>query len=97
LRNYVAYYVVIAKLLQLRKSKLLRDNLTIDSVKKAYSSKTKLRNVTKDKIIAFRTLQDVLSKSFYLIYVDSKRSLYVNLDISKKFNFDNIIYYVKKL
>lgn len=96
LRDYVAHYVVIAKSLQLRKTKLLRDDSTTSNVKKAYSSKTRLRNATKDEVIVFRTLQDVLSKSFYLIYASSKRSLYVNLDVNKKFDFYDIIYHVKK-
>ena len=38
----------------------------------------------------------MLSKLFYLIHVDIKRSLFIDLDVSKKFDFEVMLYYVKK-
>ena len=42
----------------------------------------------------FRILQKILSKLTFLAHFDSKKTLYINLDVSKRFDFDVIIYYV---
>ena len=44
----------------------------------------------------FNILQTLLSKSLYLIHTSTKRSLFVDLDASKKIDFDVIIYHVKE-
>ena len=38
----------------------------------------------------------MLSKFFYLIYVSIKRNLFIDLNVNKKFDFDVIIYHVRK-
>lgn len=95
LRKYVSHYASIFKSLQIRKIELLKDDFVAKNARKAYSSKIKLLHLTKDELSFFRILQKLLFKSFYLIYVNSKRPLYVNLDASKKFDFDEMIYHIK--
>ena len=96
LREYIPHYVDVFKALQARKTKLLRDDLVVENAKKIYSSKTRLNHSTKTELKTFDTLQTLLSKLFYLIHASSKRSLYVDLDINKKFDFDIMIYHVKE-
>ena len=96
LREYISHYVDVFKSLQTRKTKLLRDDFVADSARKIYSSKTRLNHFIEAKIKAFNTLQALLSKLSYLIHASTKRSLYVDLDTSKEFDFDVIIYHVKE-
>ena len=97
MRNYVFYYVDIFKSLQNRKIVLLRHDSTIDNARRFYSIKTRLKDSIELEIAFFEILQIMLSKSFYLIHVDIKRSLFIDLDVSKKFDFEVMLYYVKKL
>ena len=75
----------------------MRYNSTIDNVRKFYSIKIRLKNSIELKIIFFEILQIMLSKFFYLIHVDIKRSLFIDLNVNKKFDFEIMLYYVKKL
>ena len=96
LREYISHYVDVFKSLQKRKTKLLRDDSVTDSAKKIYSSKTRLNHSIEVKINTFNTLQALLSKLSYFIHASTKRSLYVDLDASKEFDFDVMIYHVKE-
>ena len=96
MRNYVSYYVDIFKSLQNRKIELLRHDSTIDSVRRFYSIKIRLKDSIELEITFFEILQIMLSKSFYLTHVDIKRSLFIDLDVNKKFDFEIMLYYVKK-
>ena len=49
------------------------------------------------KRVAFNILQSIFSKSFYLIHSNSKRQLFIDLDANKKFDFEIMLYYVKKV
>ena len=95
MRNYIFHYVEIFKSLQKRKTKFLRNDSIVDNAKKIYSKKIKMKYSMKKKIAMFKTLQAMLSKSLFLIHVNFVRQLYVNLNVSKKFDFNVIIYYVK--
>ena len=83
------------KFLQIKKTKLLKFFLKIDNVKKTYSSRTRLNNLISSKMNFFRNFQALLSKSSYLIHHDSKRQIFIDFDINKKFDFDVIIYHLK--
>ena len=96
LRKYISHYVGIFKLLQIRKIELFRNDLKVDNERKIYFSKTRLQHFIEKEIIAFEILQNLLSQSFYLIHVDIKRSLFVDLNASKKFEFDTMIYHIKE-
>lgn len=97
MREYVSKYAKIFKSLQLCKIELLRDDFVVGNARRIYFSKTRLKHSTNLKKIFFDVLQDLLFKSFYLIHFSSKRLLYVNFDVNKKFEFDAIVYYVKEV
>ena len=97
MRNYIFFYVDISKLLQKRKTTLLKHDFVIDNVKRIYVFKTRLNKLFELKRVVFNTLQSILSKSFYLIHSNNKRQLFIDLDVSKKFDFEVMLYYVKNV
>ena len=72
----------------------MRFDTITNNVRRIYVVKTRIRNSIQ-KNIAFIILQLLLFKSFYLIYVNIKRQLFINLNINKKFEFEIMIYHVK--
>ena len=96
LRDYIINYVDISKSLQDRKTKMLRHESIIDNARRFYFFKTRLNNFTKIEIVSYKALQAVLIESFYFVYVNVKRSLFIDFDVSKKFDIDVMLYYVKK-
>ena len=92
--EYVAYYIEISKSLQNRKTILLKSAFKANFVRKLYTSRTHVVNFIFLELESFRFLQDALSKSTYLIYHDFNKQLYMNLNVSKKFEFEIITYHV---
>ena len=97
MRDYILFYVDISKSLQKRKTILLRHDSVIDNARRAYAFKTRLNKLFELERVSFNTLQSILSKSFYLIHSNSKRQLFIDLNVSKKFDFEIMLYYVKKV
>ena len=95
LREYVFYYADVFKVLQIKKIELLKFFSVVDNARKTFASRTKIDNFTALKIEFFRILQSLLSQSSYLIHHDSKRQLFVDLNVNKKFDFDVVIYHIK--
>ena len=46
---------------------------------------------------SFDVLQEILTKFFYLIHSNTKKQLFIDFDINKKFDFEVILYYMKKI
>ena len=97
IRNYIFFYVDIHKLFQKRKTTLLKHDFVIDNAKRAYVFKTRLNKLFELKRVVFNILQNIFSKSFYLIHSNSKRQLFIDLNVSKKFDFKIMLYYIKKI
>ena len=97
LRNYIVHYVDIFKSLQNRKIELLRHDFVDENQRRVYFTKTFLTNSTKTKLIVYNRLQTILVKSSYLIHVDIKRQLFIDLNINKKFDMKIMLYYVKEV
>ena len=97
LRDYVSWYVEVAKSLQILKIELLHDESIVDNVRKIYSRNIKIKNSTVEKLTFFQILQLLLVKLFYLIHSNFTKKLFVNLDFSKKFELIDIIYHVKNI
>ena len=95
LREYVSFYVDVSKSLQKRKTKLLRSDLVTERERKFFFAKTRIRDSTNLKKIFFFSLQTLLSRLSYLVHVDKARQLFVDLDDSKEFDFEVMIYHVK--
>ena len=91
LRDYISYYAKIFKSLQKRKTKFFRKDSIANSARKTYSRKIKIKYLMKREFAAFKTLQTMLSKSSFLIHVNFARQLYVNLNVSKEFDFNVIV------
>ena len=75
---------------------MLRHELIINNTRCAYFLKTQLKNFIKTKLKFFRFFQNFLFKLLFLIYVNIKRLLFINLNINKKFDIEIMLYYVKK-
>ena len=97
LREYISHYADIFKSLQDRKIELLRFESIVDETRRAYVVKIRVRNSTKKKKTAFATLQSLFFKFFFLIHLNIKRQLFINLNVSKKFDFEIMIYHVKAI
>ena len=97
LRDCIAHYVDIFKSLQNNKTELLRNEFIAKNVRRVYFSKTRVQHFTTEELISFDALQIVLTKFFYLIHSNLKRQLFIDLNVNKKFDFDVMLYYVKKV
>ena len=96
MRDYIAHYADISKPLQNRKTELLRHGPIADNARRAYSSKTRVQNPTKAELTSFRSLQQLLSQPSFLVHVNTQRQLFINLNASKEFGIEAMLYYVKK-
>ena len=96
LRDYVSMYVDVAKSLQKFKIELFRNASVTNNVKKIFFRTIKIKNFISRKLASFQILQILLSKSFYLIHVDSTRRIYIDLNVNKKFDLNVMMYHVKK-
>ena len=96
LRDYVFMYVDVAKSLQKLKIELLRNASVTDNVRKIFSRIIKIKNFISRKLASFQIFQILLSKSFYLIHVDSTRRIYIDLNVNKKFDLNVMMYHCKK-
>ena len=96
MKKYVSFYVDVFKSLQKRKTILLKFALKKKSVKKTFVSRIRIDNSISRKRASYEIFQSLFSKFFYLIHHDSKRQIYVNLNVNKKFDIDVVVYHVKK-
>ena len=96
LRDYIPHYAGISKPLQDRKTELLRHGPTAGSARRTYSIKTRVQHPTELEKTSFEVLQSILSKPSYLVHVDTKRQLFIDLDASKEFGIGAMLYYVKE-
>ena len=97
LRDYIVYYIDIFKSLQNKKIELFRDEFIAKNVKRFYFSKTRVQHFIAKKLISFDVLQIVLTNFFYFVHSNFKRQLFVDLNVSKKFDFDVMFYYIKTI
>ena len=77
--------------------KLFRNNLVVENVRRIYFNKIRLQYFTKQKLILLDILQNLLTKSFYLIHSNTKKQSFINFNVNKKFDFNIILYYIKKV
>ena len=95
MREYVSFYADIVKSLQKLKTDFLRLESVVDNARKVYSKEIKIQHLIDRERLFFQILQTLIFKLSYLVHSDLARRLYVDLDASKKFDFDAIIYHVK--
>ena len=92
-RQYIKHYAVKSKFLQLRKTRLLKTASKSENAKKSYAVKIKVTQFTKKELNSFKTFQQNLFKSTYLIHFDLTRQLYVDLNFSDT-DINAMIYHV---
>ena len=97
LKDYISHYAGIFKSFQERKTKLLQNEFITDNARKIYSKKIKIKYFIEKKLAAFKALQILLFKSSFFIYINLRRQLYIDLNVSKKFDFNVMIYHVKDI
>jgi hypothetical protein len=95
MREYVFNYVEVSQSLQNRKTLLLKSSSVVEFVRRKFSLNIRLLNLTFAKKQTFEHIQNALSKRRRLIHVDIERQLYDDVDVSKKFDIDVMIYHVK--
>ena len=99
LRHCIDNYAQLTQFFQARKTiftKTLSIDKTFDSIRKKYSSRLTLKNSNNEKCQIFYKLQNVFVNSIFLVYFDSNRRFYVDLKISKRWDFVVMIYHVVK-
>ena len=101
LRHCINRYAQLVETLQVKKTTLIKQlsSITIidkalKSVRKSMSSRLFIDKLTTEELIFFRQLQDVFSTSIFLAHFNSNRQLYIDFDVSKRWNFVVMIYHV---
>ena len=95
LRDYISHYVDVFKSFQNRKIEFFRNEFVVENARRIYFNKTRFQHFTKQKLTLFDALQEILTKFFYLIHSNTKKQLFIDFDVNKKFDFDVMLYYVK--
>lgn len=96
LRDYILYYIGIAKPLQDPNTKLFSQALKSGNLRWSFASKTKVQDPIACKLASFITIQDLLSCPSYFIYPDPECQIFIDIDVSKEFGFGVIIYHLKE-
>jgi hypothetical protein len=95
MREYVLNYASVSQSLQDRKILLLKNSSIFDAVRRKFSFFTRLLNSTSIKKQTFNLIQSALFKPRRLVHVDVERQFYDDVDVSKEFDIDVMIYHVK--
>ena len=95
LRHYISYYAQKSNSLQLRKTDLFRLILFNKNVfRKSYSVRVILTNVIDVERNSYEQLQKAFSRQKFLFHFDSTRTLYADIDASKVYEFETMIYHI---
>ena len=92
---YVSFYAHISESLQRRKTLLLKNEFKQRFQKKIFSKRTMLNETTNQKYEVYEQLQHIFNQSSFLIHFDSNKSIYIDVNASKRKNFDVMIFHVK--
>ena len=94
MRNYVFYYVQIAKSLQNCKTILLKKNQSKTISKFFFKKKTFINQSINAKYKSYEYLQIRFSKSNFLIYFETIRSIFIDVNALKKKDFEIILFHI---
>ena len=95
MRNYVSYYVQIAESLQNQKTIFLKNEPIKNNLRKAFSKKTSINQPINAKYQSYEYLQIRFSKPSFLIHFETMKSTFIDVDVSKKRNFEIMIFHVQ--
>ena len=95
LKHYISYYAQKSNLLQIRKTNLLRLILSNkEFFRKAYSIRVDFMNIIDFERNFYEQLQKTFSRQKLLFHFDSIKTLYANIDASKSYEFEVMIYHI---
>ena len=95
LRHYISYYAQKSNSLQIRKTNLLRLIFSNkDAFRKAYSARVDLTNIIDFERNFYEQLQKTFNRQKFLFHFDSIKTLYANIDASKSYEFEVMIYHI---
>ena len=96
LRSYILFYAQKTESLQRRKMMLLRmSSFNKRRVGKMYSQTIVLKFSTNEKLNSYCQLQKFFTRVEFLIHFDRNRTLYIDIDVSKRCDFEVMIYHLK--
>ena len=96
LRDFIFYYAQKIDVLQKRKTLLLRQfSFNKNVTRKIFFKKIIIENFIVEKLKSFRQFQKFFKQIIFLIHFFDEKILYVDIDISKRRDFETIIYYLK--
>ena len=95
MQNYVSYYVQIAEPLQNRKTIFLKKKSIKNNFKKMFFKRTSIDQSINTKYQSYEYLQIRFSKSNFLIHFEAIKSTFIDVDVSKKRNFEIMIFHVQ--
>src|SRR6266480_7557854 len=90
----MSYYAQVSELLQDRKTALLCNDSMSDQARKNYSKKTYIINASDLEKKSFKVIQKTFDDLNFLHYQNSNQCLYINLDVSKQYEFDVTVYHM---
>ena len=93
--EYVSFYADIVKSLQKLKTNFLNSEFIVDNTRKIYFKRIKIQHFIDRERLFFQILQILLFKFSYLVYANLKRRFYIDLNVSKEFDFNVMMYYIK--
>ena len=95
-RNYVSFFAQKSELLQMRKTALLRLSFTNKKqFRKTFSRGKIIDYVIEAKKDAYKQIQQTFARSFFLFHFDNIKALYIDMNASKKWEFEIMIYHDK--
>ncbi len=96
LRDYVAWYAQKTESLQHKKTLLLKNSsFQKDHVRKAYVSKTILKNSSKKKLKTFEMIQKIFKNSRFFTHFDLVRQFLIDVNVFKE-DFETFAYHLKR-
>lgn len=94
--SYIHYYAQLVEPLQSLKTSLLKAAPLSGQQRRVYASKTKLPPATPRLLASFEGIQAALAKPITLAHHDPDKILWIDLDASKEFGFDAVIFHTNE-
>ena len=94
MRNYISYYAQISKSLQNWKILLLKNEFIKNNFRKRFSIVKMLKQFIIEKYKSYLHLQKTFNRSSFLIYFNSYRPFFIDVNAFKQMNIDVMIFHV---
>lgn len=95
LRKHIPYYAQASSALQARKTALLKGSPRDGNARRAYVSRTYIKDPTEAEFESYKTIQSNFVEPSFLFHLDPKRPVYADVDSSVAYGHGAIIYQVE--